>query len=281
MALCSTFPARFGLRRIPDSCRFPSDENWARDGRRKCHSRCSHAIKNPLRHVVSAKWTELSIMTDTPNYHRIGQFGRNFIELNNGNLVLAVPPKDMAMVIQGSISVALFASFESTETTHVLLDALRWIEIIMSMSIPALSNPTMISWLVLTSFTEKVRECCFLDLPNSCILSIKFPRRERNFLKTVARRLKVLNYSREFRAWTDAFVEFSEGELVDEREKYRTGVAHDSPITPSVVPLCSATGSGASFEDIVRLGRGKWLLALFTRRLAYEHRMIIRPSLSM
>ena len=96
-----------------------------------------------------------------------------------------------------------------------------------------------------------------------------------------------LNYSREFRAWTDAFVEFLGGELVDEREKYRTGVAYDSPITPSVVPLCSATGSGASFEDIVRLGRGKWFLALlakrplFTRRLAYEHRMIIRPSLSL
>ena len=96
-----------------------------------------------------------------------------------------------------------------------------------------------------------------------------------------------LNYSREFRAWTDAFVEFLGGELVDEREKYRTGVAYDSPITSSVVPLCSATGSGASFEDIVRLGRGKWFLALlakrplFTRRLAYEHRMIIRPSLSL
>ena len=44
--------------------------------------------------------------------------------------------------------------------------------------------------------------------------------------------------------------------LVDQQEKYKTGVAHDSPITPSVAPLSTRTGSGASFENIVWLGRG-------------------------
>ena len=36
-------------------------------------------------------------MTETPNYHRIRQFGRIFIEFYNGNLVLAMPPKDSAI----------------------------------------------------------------------------------------------------------------------------------------------------------------------------------------
>ena len=36
-------------------------------------------------------------MTETPNYHRIWQFGRIFIEFYNGNLVLAIPQKDVAV----------------------------------------------------------------------------------------------------------------------------------------------------------------------------------------
>ena len=97
MALCSPFPARFRLQRILDPCKLPSDENWTKDGRQKCHSRCSHAVKNPLLLAVLAKKKELAIMTETPNYHRIRQFGRIFIEFYNGNLVLAMPQKDSAI----------------------------------------------------------------------------------------------------------------------------------------------------------------------------------------
>ena len=40
-------------------------------------------------------------------------------------------------------------------TTHELLLARRWIEVISSISIPALSKPVIISWLVITESTEK------------------------------------------------------------------------------------------------------------------------------
>ena len=134
------------------------------------------------------------------------------------------------MVIQGSFSAASCASFESKETTDVLLDALHWIEIIASMSIPALSNPTMISWLVTNSSTEKVRECYFLIF---AFCPSNFYDVNATFWKLWPACWRSLITPGSWRAWTDALVEFSGGELVDEQEKYKTGVAHDSPITPS------------------------------------------------
>ena len=157
-------------------------------------------------------------MTETPNYHRIRQFGRIFIEFYNGNLVLAIPPKDGA-VDNGNpspFSTASFASFESKETTHVLLDALRWIEIIASMSIPALSNPTMISWLVTTSSTEKVRECYF---PILAFCPSNFDNVNATFWKLWPACWRSLITPGSSGAWTHALVEFSGGELVDEQEK--------------------------------------------------------------
>ena len=53
--------------------------------------------KSPPPRGLGEKKKELAIMTETPNYHRIRQFGRIFIEFYNGNLVLAMPQKDSAI----------------------------------------------------------------------------------------------------------------------------------------------------------------------------------------
>ena len=114
----------------------------------------------------------------------------------------------LIMVIQGPFSAASFASFESKETTHVLLDALRWIEIIASMSIPALSNPTMISWLGTTSSTEKVRECYF---PVLAFCPSNFDNVNATFWKLWPACWRSLITPGSSGAWTDALVKFSEG----------------------------------------------------------------------
>ena len=59
------------------------------------------AVRTPLKIPSDSRsWRkkkELAIMTEKPNYHRIRQFGRIFIEFYNGNLVLAIPQKDNAI----------------------------------------------------------------------------------------------------------------------------------------------------------------------------------------
>lgn len=77
--------------------------------------------------VLAKKKKELARMTETPNYHRIRQFGLIFIEFTMVTLFSQSPKKtvQLVMVIQGPFSAASFASLESKETTHVWLDALR------------------------------------------------------------------------------------------------------------------------------------------------------------
>ena len=55
------------------------------------------AVRTPPPRGLGEKKKELAIMTETPNYHRIRQFGRIFIEFYNGNFVLAIPQKDSAI----------------------------------------------------------------------------------------------------------------------------------------------------------------------------------------
>ena len=97
MALCSTLPARFRVQRILDPCKFASDEIELKMGVKSAILAVSTPLKIPSASRSWRKKKELAIMTETPNYHRIRQFGRIFIEFYNGNLVLAIPQKDGAV----------------------------------------------------------------------------------------------------------------------------------------------------------------------------------------
>ena len=116
MALCSTLPARFRVQRILDPCKFASDEIELKMGVKSAILAVSTPLKIPSASRSWRKKNELAIMTETPNYHRIWQLGRIFIEFYNGNLVLAIPPKDVAVdngnPCYNAFDILLFNSFQ-------------------------------------------------------------------------------------------------------------------------------------------------------------------------
>ena len=116
MALCSTRPARFRVQRILDPCKFASDEIELKMGVKSAILAVSTPLKIPSASRSWRKKNELAIMTETPNYHRIWQLGRIFIEFYNGNLVLAIPPKDVAVdngnPCHNAFDILLFNSFQ-------------------------------------------------------------------------------------------------------------------------------------------------------------------------
>ena len=128
MILVTTFPACFQLRWVPKLAELASNKGLRRNGSLDRHPRCAKTIEDGVRHAVTPKRNNSTVMAQTTDDNGVGKLVGQLVDFNDGDFVLTVPQKDRTacnlngLLVQGGVS---FTALLQNVTTHELLLALR------------------------------------------------------------------------------------------------------------------------------------------------------------
>ena len=109
MILSATFPACFRLRWVPKPAELAGNKGLSWDGSLDRHPRCANTIKDGVRHAVTPKRNNLTVMAQMADDNGVGKLVGQLVDFNDGDFVLAVTQKDSTagnlngLLVQGGV----------------------------------------------------------------------------------------------------------------------------------------------------------------------------------